>query len=161
MWRTDLRANVLLQHPPATEHADVRVFIADAGGHHDEHAGDDMRTVIIIMLVSLTGCAGITLNTQHNEMWKSDAGGEAPSFSLELGPPARALSKLEPADVKEVLMAYADSLGRLTGLNFEFMQSIGSEIVSEGKIAAEVRAQLAKELQNAGGLGTSGGTTTD
>jgi hypothetical protein len=119
-----------------------------------------MRTAIIFMLVALTGCAGITLNTQHNEMWKSDEGGEAPTFEIEMGPPAKALSQLEPADLKEVLLAYADALGRLTGLNFEFYQSIGSDIASEGKIAAEVRAQVAKELQNAGGLGESGGTTT-
>lgn len=120
-----------------------------------------MRYVLVVFLLcSLTGCAGLTVNTQHNEMWKADANGEAPKFDLNFGPPDKALKQLDPASVKEVLMAYAEAIGRLNNLSFDFTQSIGSDISSEGEIAAEVRAQLAKELSNAGGLGTSGGTTT-
>ena len=111
-----------------------------------------MRTVVVFVLATLfIGCAGLTYNSNKNRMWTSDGEGEPKLTSrLEFGPSPDALKKLEPAAVKEVLLAYADAASSWGWFDYALTltQSIGAEISTEGKLDAKLRAMLAKEIKD-------------
>ena len=93
-----------------------------------------MRTlttlVTLIALATLcAGCAGIPVTTTTNRMFVvGDDSEAAPAFTLEFGPPASALKDIEPADKKDVLLAYAKAAGEWLNLTFNpvWTQTVGT-----------------------------------
>lgn len=117
---------------------------------------------LVLVLVLLTGCAGITLNTQHNEMFKYDEDADAqPVIKHGFAPSADALEGLSPEEVKEVLLAYAAAAARWNTYAPSWHQSIGSDIATEGDLQARLRFMLAKELQDMVDESTDNSNTGD
>ena len=111
-----------------------------------------MRTTIIMLALALSACAGLTVNTQHNEMFNpgdeaesSPAIKHAPTFA----PNAEVLALLPPEKVAEVLMAFAEAAGQWMTYAPTWTQTIGSDIENQGQLEARLRAQIAKELTSA------------
>ncbi len=109
-----------------------------------------MRTIIVVLVALLfVGCAGLTFNTQHNEMFNptDEADGEAaikhaPSFH----PTADVLAGLTPEQVVAVLTAYADAAAQWQTYAPTWTQTIGSDIETQGQLEARFRAMVAKEI---------------
>ena len=118
-----------------------------------------MRSLILtVALAAVCGCAGLTVNTQHNEMFNPDGEDAEVQPVVNFGPPAASLKGLDAASVKEVLLKYAEAAANWMTFAPSWTQTVGSDIASEGQIDARVRAALAKSLTGDTATGdTTGG----
>lgn len=116
-----------------------------------------MRLLILtVALAALcAGCAGLTVNTQHNEMFNPDGDKGVVHPVVNFGPPANALAGLDSDAIKDVLLAYADAASEWMTFAPSWTQSVGSDIASEGQVDARIRAALAKEITGDTGTGDS------
>lgn len=115
--------------------------------------------ILMIALAALCapGCAGLTGTFPTQDMFLMDGDGDYTAPILSLGPSPASLKGLDPADVKEVLMAFATGIGNWLTFAPSWTQTIGTTTETDAEASARIRAALAKEITGDTGTGDDTG----